>query len=88
MLPGNADQLALVDVLGVSRPINLGMLEVQPVAPGEWLMIHMGFALERIDEEGAIKAMAGLELMGRSADDDACDAAAGPLPRTGELSGA
>lgn len=87
MLPGNADQLALVDVLGVSRPINLGMLEVQPVAPGEWLLIHMGFALERIDEEGALKAMAGLELMGRSAD-DADDAGARPLPRSGELTGA
>lgn len=70
MLPGNADQLVLVDVLGAQRPINLGMLEDQKVAPGDWLLIHMGFAIERIDEVGAQKAMAGLEIMGQSADAD------------------
>ena len=43
--------LALVDVLGAERPINLGMLEDAAVAPGEWVLIHMGFALERIDED-------------------------------------
>ena len=68
VLPGNAGQLALVDVLGAHRPIDLGMLDDPGVAPGEWLLIHMGFALERIDEEQARTAMAGLELMGRSAD--------------------
>ena len=68
-LPGNAGQLALVDVLGAQRPINLGMLEEPTVTPGEWLLIHMGFAIERIDEARATKAMAGLEMMGRSADD-------------------
>lgn len=31
-------------------------------------MIHMGFALERIDEERAAKALAGLEMLGRSAE--------------------
>lgn len=70
MLPGNAEQLALVDVLGAQRPINLGMLEEQKVTPGEWLLIHMGFAIEHIDQERATTAMAGLELMGRAAGAD------------------
>ncbi len=65
MMPGNADQLALVDVLGVQRPINLGMLEDLPVEPGEWLMIHMGFAIERTDQAGATVALDGLQLVGR-----------------------
>ncbi len=65
VLPGNADQLALVDVLGAQRPINLGMLDDPPVQPGEWLLIHMGFALERIDEAGAAAALTGLQLVGR-----------------------
>ena len=33
--------------------------------PGDWVLIHMGFALERIDEAEARQALAGLELMGR-----------------------
>src|SRR5688500_11990021 len=58
MLPGNADQLVLVDVLGARRPINLGMLDDPTVRPGDWLLIHLGFALELIDEERAATAMA------------------------------
>ena len=56
----------IVDVLGAQRPINLGMLEDTVVEPGEWVLIHMGFALERIDEAKAREAMAGLEMMGSS----------------------
>lgn len=70
MLPGNADQLAMVDVLGAHRPINLGMLEDPPVEPGEWLLIHMGFALERTDSAGAAAAMSGLEMVGRAQSSD------------------
>ncbi len=66
VLEGNGGMLALVDVLGAKRPINLGMLEEMDVEPGEWVLIHMGFALERIDEARAEKAMSGLELMGQA----------------------
>jgi hydrogenase expression/formation protein HypC len=65
---GYGGQLALVDVVGVQRRINLGMLDDEDQAglgPGDWVLIHMGFALERIDSEGAERALAGLELMGR-----------------------
>jgi hydrogenase expression/formation protein HypC len=66
VLDGHAGMLALVDVLGAERPVNLGMLEDLEVEPGEWVLIHMGFAVERIDEARAGQAMSGLELMGRS----------------------
>ena len=66
VLEGNGGMLALVDVLGAKRPINLGMLEEMDVEPGEWVLIHMGFALERIDEARAEKAMSGLEMMGQA----------------------
>lgn len=65
VLDGNAGMLALVDVLGAERPINLGMLEDMAVEPGQWVLIHMGFALERVDEARAEEAMAGLEMVGR-----------------------
>jgi hydrogenase expression/formation protein HypC len=60
-------QLGLVDVQGAQRRINLGLLELDHKAlnPGDWVLIHMGFALERIDEAAAKEALAGLELMGR-----------------------
>jgi hydrogenase expression/formation protein HypC len=69
IMEGNAGQLALVDVLGAPRPINLGMLEDPDLSPGDWILIHMGFALEQIDEAGAQKALSGLQMMGNSGDD-------------------
>ena len=62
-------QLALVDVEGAQRKVNIGMLEDQTLEPGDWVLIHMGFAVERVDEAGAQRALAGLELMGRPRDD-------------------
>lgn len=73
ILEGNAGQLALVDVLGAQRPINLGMLEDPALSAGDWVLIHMGFALERIDQAGADKAMSGLQMMGSAGDDSAAD---------------
>jgi len=65
VLEGNEGMLALVDVLGARRPINLGMLEDMAVEPGQWVLIHMGFALERVDKATADNAMSGLEMMGQ-----------------------
>jgi hydrogenase assembly chaperone HypC/HupF len=64
MVPGFGDQLALVEVEGAARRVNIGLLDEAP-APGQWVLIHMGFAVELTDPEGAEEAMAGLELMGR-----------------------
>ncbi|MDR7083851.1 hydrogenase expression/formation protein HypC [Arthrobacter ginsengisoli] len=68
LLEGYGNQLALVDVAGVRRKINIGLLDEGPLEPGTWVLIHMGFALERVDSEGAEQAMGGLELMGRARD--------------------
>jgi hydrogenase assembly chaperone HypC/HupF len=70
VLEGNAGMLALVDVMGAERPVNLGMLEDMGVEPGEWVLIHMGFAVERIDAAKAGEAMSGLEMMGRGHNED------------------
>ena len=65
MVAGYGEQLALVDVEGARRKVNIGMLEGEPPEPGQWVLIHMGFAVERVTEEAAEEAMRGLELMGR-----------------------
>ena len=65
MLEGYNDQVALVDVVGEHRKVNVGMLPEETFAPGDWVIIHMGFVVEKTDKAGAEEAMAGLELMGR-----------------------
>ena len=72
MLEGYGDQLALVDVAGEHRKVNIGMLPDETFAPGDWVIIHMGFVVEKTDEAGAAEAMAGLELL-RSGNDDGYD---------------
>jgi hydrogenase expression/formation protein HypC len=71
LIDGYEGQLALVDVSGASRKINIGMLdpEDQDLGPGDWVLIHMGFAVERIDAAAAEEALQGLELMGRPRDE-------------------
>jgi hydrogenase expression/formation protein HypC len=69
LLEGYGGQLALVDVSGQHRKVNIGMLPEETFAPGDWVIIHMGFAVEKTDKAGADSAMAGLELMGRGRED-------------------
>ena len=66
---GSDGWLLLVDVQGAVRKVNAGMLDAPP-APGAWVLLHLGFAVEVIDEPTAQKALSGLELMGRPRDDD------------------
>ena len=70
LLPGNDDQLALVDVVGVKRRINVGLLEDEQVAPGDWVLIHVGFAMSKVDEQEAAEALRMLELMGQAFTDE------------------
>jgi hydrogenase expression/formation protein HypC len=59
--PGN--RLAKVDVAGVQRNVNIGLLDDDPgggVGPGDWVLIHVGFALSQVDED---EAHATLELL-------------------------
>ncbi|HEX6448035.1 MAG TPA: HypC/HybG/HupF family hydrogenase formation chaperone [Trebonia sp.] len=67
-----ADQpdLAKVDVSGVKRLINIGLLSDDPPRPGEWVLIHVGFALSKIDEVEAAAAMAFLEGIGQAYEDE------------------
>ena len=69
LLDGYGGQLALVDVEGAPHKVNIGMLDEGTVTAGDWVVIHMGFAVEKVDEQGARHARAGLELMGRGGHD-------------------
>jgi hydrogenase expression/formation protein HypC len=61
------NQLAQVDVAGVRRRVNIGLLAAGDdagVGPGDWVLIHVGFALSQIDEEEAHATLRLLEEMG------------------------
>jgi hydrogenase expression/formation protein HypC len=62
--------LARVDVSGVKRAINIGLLAEENVQPGDWVLIHVGFALSKIDEAEATAAMEFLEGIGKAYDDE------------------
>jgi hydrogenase expression/formation protein HypC len=54
--------LAKVDVAGVQRNVNVGLLD--GVGPGDWVLIHVGFAISQVDEEEALATRRLLEEMG------------------------
>lgn len=62
--------LAMVDVSGVRRAINIGLLEGEPLATGDWILIHVGFALSKIDEAEARAALDFLESIGDAYDEE------------------
>jgi len=68
-VPDN-DQLARVEVSGVRRMINIGLLEDEALEVGDWVLIHVGFAMSKIDEEEAALALASLQLMGQAYEDE------------------
>jgi hydrogenase expression/formation protein HypC len=64
------EHLARAEVSGVIRIINIGLLEGEDLAPGDWVLIHVGFAMSKIDEKEAALALASLQLMGRAYDEE------------------
>jgi hydrogenase expression/formation protein HypC len=63
----DANRLAQVDVAGVKRTINIGLLDDDGsggAGPGDWVLIHVGFALSKVDEDEALATRKLLEGMG------------------------
>jgi len=62
------NRLARVDVAGVRRTVNVGLLEAEHegrgVGTGDWVLIHVGFAISRVDEEEAAATLRLLQGMG------------------------
>ena len=56
--------LARVEVTGVVRIVNVGLLVDDGLDPGDWVLIHVGFAMSKIDEREAALALASLRMMG------------------------
>ena len=61
-----SNRLARVEVAGVRRNVNVGLLDGDGdgVTPGDWVLIHVGFALSKVDEEEAQATLRLLQRMG------------------------
>jgi hydrogenase expression/formation protein HypC len=67
-LPDRQAGLATVDISGVRRSVSVALVDepAAPIEPGDWVLVHVGFALSRIDEAQAHETLEllrqGLEL--------------------------
>ena len=65
-----ANKLGVVDVCGVRRQVNLACIvdEAHPIAAcvGDWALVHVGFAMSRINEEEARLTLEVLQQLGEA----------------------
>jgi hydrogenase expression/formation protein HypC len=63
----DANRIARVDVAGVERNVNVGLLDDDAdggARTGDWVLIHVGFAMSKVDEQEALETRRALERMG------------------------
>ena len=65
-LVDEVNRIAQVDVAGVRRNVSIGLLDAEGDAaePGDWVLIHVGFAISKVDEREALATLRLLEGMG------------------------
>jgi hydrogenase expression/formation protein HypC len=64
---------AIVDVNGVRRAIHVGLLvdtEANGLAVGDWVLVHVGFAMSKMDAEEAEQTLAFIQDLGQMFDDE------------------
>ena len=61
MVDGHDDQLAVVELSGRHVRVNIGMLD-QAVCPGDWVVVHMGFAMETMRADEAAELLAEMDM--------------------------
>ena len=59
-------ELARANVFGAERVVNVGLVENEGLEPGDWVLIHVGFAIAKMDESEAKASMAFLQGMGEA----------------------
>jgi hydrogenase expression/formation protein HypC len=69
------NRLARVDVAGVIRTVNVGLLDNygDAAGPGDWVLIHVGFALSKVDEAEAMATLTMLQGMGADYEQELAD---------------
>jgi hydrogenase expression/formation protein HypC len=58
--------IAVIDVVGVRRKVDLGLLQDSLPVQGDWVLIHVGFAMSKISQEDALDQMRTLRALGEA----------------------
>ncbi len=66
LLPGDDQQRALVEVTGIRRHVDIGLLQDEHLQSGDWVLVHVGFAMSKISEEQAQDQLRMLTMLGES----------------------
>ena len=66
LLPDEQQHRALVEVVGVRRHIDMGLLQDESLSIGDWVLVHVGFAMSKISEEQAQDQLRMLAMLGES----------------------
>jgi|tagenome__1003787_1003787.scaffolds.fasta_scaffold15756778_2 hydrogenase expression/formation protein HypC len=83
-MPADDTDLALVSVAGVRRRVNVGLLtDEDDLRVGDWILIHVGFALAKIDEAEAQAALEMLHGLGPAYDQELADFTGSAVGREG-----
>jgi hydrogenase expression/formation protein HypC len=82
-----AGHLAKVDVSGVRRVISTRLLAADPPAVGDWVLVHVGFAMARIDEDEAFATLRQMQHMGRDYVDELAAFATSAVPQAPAIEG-
>ncbi len=65
---GPEPHLATVEVSSVRRKVNIDLLEGRSAGIGDWVLIHVGFAMSRISSEAANEQLRLLRMLGEDAE--------------------
>ena len=57
---------ALIDVVGVRRRVDVSLVEPEGISPGDWVLIHVGFAMSKIREQDAFDQLRMLTALGET----------------------
>lgn len=63
-------QIARIDVSGIKRTVSVALVAQEGIQPGDWVLIHVGFAMSKIDEQEARETMHLLQQMGQAYHDE------------------
>ena len=59
--------LAVVEVAGVQRKVNVDLVREEGIEAGDWVLINVGFAMSKISAAGAAEQMRMLAMLGEEA---------------------
>lgn len=66
----DSNDIATVDVSGIRRNISVALVRPDGIAPGDWVLVHVGFAMSKIDELEAQETLRMLQELGQAFQDE------------------